>query len=170
MQIEGETMETVADFILGGSKSTADGDCSHEIKRRLLLGRKVTNLDRILKSKDITDKCPSSQGYGFSSSHVWAQAGKSIPELILFFFTLSRDISVIPSQPYLMLCDPMDYSTPVFPVHHQLLELAQAHVYLVGDAIQPLILCHSLLLPPSIFHSIRVFSDESVLHIRWPKD
>ena len=71
MQIEGETMETVADFILGGSKSTADGDCSHEIKRRLLLGRKVTNLDRILKSRDITDKCPSSQGYGFSSSHVW---------------------------------------------------------------------------------------------------
>ena len=54
MQIEGETMETVADFILGGSKSTADGDCSHEIKRRLLLGRKVTNLDRILKSRDIT--------------------------------------------------------------------------------------------------------------------
>ena len=71
MQIEGETMETVADFILGGSKSTADGDCSHEIKRRLLLGRKVTNLDRILKSRDITDKCPSSQGYGFSSSHLW---------------------------------------------------------------------------------------------------
>ena len=54
MQIDGETMETVADFILGGSKITADGDCSHEIKRRLLLGREVTNLDRILKSRDIT--------------------------------------------------------------------------------------------------------------------
>ena len=54
-QIDGETVETVADFILGGSKITADGDCSHEIKRRLLLGRKVmTNLDRILKSRDIT--------------------------------------------------------------------------------------------------------------------
>ena len=54
-QIEGETMETVADFILGGSKITADGDCSHEIKRRLLLGRKVmTNLDSILQSRDIT--------------------------------------------------------------------------------------------------------------------
>ena len=53
-QIDGETMETVADFILGGSKITADGDCSHEIKRRLLLGRKVmTNLDSILKSRDI---------------------------------------------------------------------------------------------------------------------
>ena len=54
-QIDGETVETVADFILGGSKITADGECSHEIKRRLLLGRKVmTNLDSILKSRDIT--------------------------------------------------------------------------------------------------------------------
>ena len=54
-QIDGETVETVRDFILGGSKITADGDCSHEIKRRLLLGRKVmTNLDSILKSRDIT--------------------------------------------------------------------------------------------------------------------
>ena len=54
-QTDGETVETVSDFILGGSKITADGDCSHEIKRRLLLGRKVmTNLDSILKSRDIT--------------------------------------------------------------------------------------------------------------------
>ena len=54
-QIDGETMETVTDFILGGSRITADGDCSHEIKRRLLLGRKaMTNLDSILKSRDIT--------------------------------------------------------------------------------------------------------------------
>ena len=54
-EIDGETMETVSDFILGGSKITADGDCSHEIKRRLLLGRKVmTNLDSIFKSRDIT--------------------------------------------------------------------------------------------------------------------
>ena len=54
-EIDGETVETVTDFILGGSKITADGDCSHEIKRRLLLGRKVmTNLDSILKSRDIT--------------------------------------------------------------------------------------------------------------------
>ena len=54
-QIDGETMETVTDFILGGSKITADGDCSHEIKRHLLLGRKVmTNLESILKSRDIT--------------------------------------------------------------------------------------------------------------------
>ena len=54
-QIDGETVETVADFILGGSKITADGDCNHEIKRRLLFGRKVmTNLDSIMKSRDIT--------------------------------------------------------------------------------------------------------------------
>ena len=54
-QIDGETLETVADFILGGSKITADGDCSHEIKRRVLLGRRVmTNLDSIFKSRDIT--------------------------------------------------------------------------------------------------------------------
>ena len=70
-QIDGET---VADFILGGSKITADGDCSHEIKRRVLLGRKVmTNLESILKSRDITlpTKVHLVQGYGFSSSHVW---------------------------------------------------------------------------------------------------
>ena len=75
-KIDGETEETVADFIFLGSKITADGDCSHEIKRRLLLGRKVmTNLDSIFKSRDITlptkvhvGKGP---GYDFSSGHVW---------------------------------------------------------------------------------------------------
>ena len=74
-EIDGETMETVSDFIFWGSKITADGDCSHEVKRCLLLGRKaMTNLDSILKSRDITlstNKGASSQGYGFSSSHVW---------------------------------------------------------------------------------------------------
>ena len=68
-QVDGETVETVADFILGGSKITADGDCSHEIKRRKV----VTNLDSILKSRDITlpKKVRLVKGYGFSSSHVW---------------------------------------------------------------------------------------------------
>ena len=73
-QIDGETVETVTAFILGGSKNTtADGDCSHEIKRRLHFGRKVmTNVDSILKSRDIiANKGPSSQSYGFSSSHGW---------------------------------------------------------------------------------------------------
>ena len=71
-QIDGETVETVSDFILGGSKIIADGDCSHEIKRWLVLGRKVmTNLDNILKSRHyFVNKGPSSQGYGFSSSYV----------------------------------------------------------------------------------------------------
>ena len=65
-------VETVSDFIFGGSKITANGDCSHEIKRYLLLGRKtMTNLDSILKIRDIVDKGPSSQDYDFSSSHVW---------------------------------------------------------------------------------------------------
>ena len=73
-QTDGKTMETVREFIFLGSKITADGDCSLEIKRRLLLERKVmTNLGIMLKSRDITfaDKGPSSQSYGFSSSHVW---------------------------------------------------------------------------------------------------
>ena len=73
-QIHGETMETVTDFIFLGFKITADGDCSHKIKRHLLLGREaMTNLDSILKKQRhyFANKGPSSQGYGFSSSHVW---------------------------------------------------------------------------------------------------
>ena len=71
-QIDGETTETVTDFIFLGSKITADGDCSHEIKRHLLLGRKVMiNLDSILKSRDITLPTKVCQGFGFSSHHVW---------------------------------------------------------------------------------------------------
>ena len=72
-EIDGETVETVSDFIFGGSKVTADGDCSHESKRHLLLGRNViTNLDSIFKSRDIT--LPTKVHLvktGFSSSHVW---------------------------------------------------------------------------------------------------
>ena len=71
-EIDGEIVETVADFILRGFKITADVDYSHEIKRHLLLGRKVmTNLDRIFKSRHyFANKGPSDQGYGFSISHV----------------------------------------------------------------------------------------------------
>ena len=72
-EIDGETVKTVSDFIFWGSKITAHGDCSHEIKRRLLFGRKVmTNLDSILKKQrhDFVNKGPSSQGYGVSSSHL----------------------------------------------------------------------------------------------------
>ena len=73
-EIDGETVKTVTDLILGSSKITADRDCSHEIKRLLLLVRKVmTNLDSILKSRDITllTKVRLSQSYGFPSSHAW---------------------------------------------------------------------------------------------------
>ena len=73
-EIDGETVETVSDFIFGGSKITADGDCSHEIKRHLLLGRKVmTNLDSILKSRDITlpTEVRLVKANGFSCGHVW---------------------------------------------------------------------------------------------------
>ena len=72
-QIDGETMETVIDFTFQGSKITADGGCGHEIKRHLLLGRKVmTNPESILKSRHyFGNKGPSSQNFGFSSGHVW---------------------------------------------------------------------------------------------------
>ena len=73
-QIDGETMETVRNLIFLGSRITADGDCRHEIKRHLLLGRKaLTNLDSILKSRDVTllTKVCLTQSYGFSGSHVW---------------------------------------------------------------------------------------------------
>ena len=72
--IDGKTVETMTDFIFLGSKITAVGNCSHEIKRRLLLRRKaLTNLDSILKKQRhyFANKGPSSQSYGFSSSHVW---------------------------------------------------------------------------------------------------
>ena len=67
------------------------------------------------------------------------------------------------------LCDPMNCSTPGLPVHHQIPQFTQTHVHPVGDASNHLILCRPLLLPPSIFPGIRVFSNESVLRIRWPK-
>ena len=67
------------------------------------------------------------------------------------------------------LCDPMDCSMPGFPVHHQLLELTQTHVHWVGDAIQPSHPLSTILFFPSVFPSIRLFSNESVLRLRWPK-
>ena len=78
--------------------------------------------------------------------------------------------SWVQSLSHVRLCDPMDCSMLGLPVHHWLPEFTQTHAHWVGDAIQPSHLCHPLLLPPSIFPSIRVFSNESVLCIRWPKN
>ena len=125
-------MDKVRDFILGGSKITADGDCSHEIKRHLLLGRKaMTNLDSILKSRDIQ----------FSS------VAHSCPTL----------------------WDPMNRSMPGLPVLHQLPEFTQTEGHQVGDPIQPSHPLSSPFPPAPIPPSIRVFSNESILRMRWPK-
>ena len=109
-EIDGETVETMSDFILGGSKITAECDCSHEIKRRLLLGRKVmTNLDSILKSRDII-----------------------LPTKVHRVSSVQFSRSVVSNS----LCY-MNRSTAGLPVHHQLLEFTQTHVHRVSDAIQP---------------------------------
>ena len=122
-QIDGETMETVTDFISLGSKITADGDCSHEIKRRLLLGRKaMTNLDSMLTSRDIT-----------------LMTKVCLVKAMVFPVQFS---SV--AQSCLTLCDFTNHSTPGLPVYHQLLELIQTHVHWVSDAIK---LSHPLLSP-----------------------
>ena len=78
-------------------------------------------------------------------------------------------VKMLVAQPCPTLCALLDHSTPGFPVHHQLLELTQTHVQESMMASNQLILCHPLLLPPSVFPSIRVFSNESVLCIKWPK-
>ena len=130
-------------FILG-SKITADGDCSHEIKRRLLLGRKViTNLDSILKSRDIT-----------------------LPTKVCLVSSvqLSSVTRLCPT-----LCNPMNRSTPGLPVHHQLRSSLR---FTSIESVMPsshLILCRPLLLLPPIPPSIRVFSNEPTLCMRWPK-
>ena len=89
---------------------------------------------------------------------------------ILWLHTLSPFHSSVQSLSHVVqLCDLMDCSTPGLPVHHQLPEFTQTHVHWVSDAIQPSHPLSSPLLPPSIFPSSRVFSNESALHIRWPK-
>ena len=108
-QIDGEIVKTVTDFILGVSKITADGDCRHEIKRRLLLGRKVlTNLDSLLKSRHyFANKGPSSHSYCFSNSHVWMWELYYKESLVLnwCFWTLVLDKT------------PMDYKEILQSVH-----------------------------------------------------
>ena len=107
-QIDGETMDTVRDFILGGSKITGDSDCSHEIKRWLLLGRKVlTNLDSTLKSRDIT-----------------------LPTNVCLVKTMGFPVKISTvAQSGMTLCNSMNCSTPFLPVYHQLPEFTQTHVH-----------------------------------------
>ena len=101
---------------------------------------------------------PTNRALIYPHSHHLKYSGLLIVAFQCFQFSFSSI-----AQSFLTLCDPMDCSTPNFPIHHQLPELAQTHVHQVGDAIQP------LLLLPSIFPSIRVFSNELALCIRWPK-
>ena len=128
-QIDGETMETVTEFILGGSKIVADGDCSHEIKSCLLLARKVmSNLNSIFKSRDIT--LPTK--VHVVSSVQFSRSGTAVRQ---------ASLSITNSQTSLRLTS----IESVMPSSH-------------------LILCHPLLLLPSIPPSIRVSSNESTLH------
>ena len=151
-QIVGETMETVRDFILGGSKITADGDCSHEIKTCLLLGRKaITNLISILKSRDVTlttkDHLVKAMVFPISS----VQFNHSVVSDRLFVtpWTAARQASLSITNSRSPR-KPMSMESVISSNH--------------------LILCHPLLVLPSIFPSSRVFSNESVLHVRWPKN
>ena len=165
-QIDGRTMETVTDFIFWGSKITADGDCSHEIKKRLLLGRKVmTNPDSVLKSRDIT--LPTKVClvkamvfpvvmYGCES---WTIKKAERQRIDAFELWCWRRLLRVPwtaaNQASLSITNP-----------RSLLKLMSIAMVMPSNH---LILCHPLLLLPSIFPSIGVFSNESALHIRWPK-
>ena len=141
-------METVKDFIFLGSKITADGDCSHENKRLLLLGRKaMTKVDGVLKSRDIALPTKVHAVKAMVSPISSVQSLNRV-QLFVTTWTAARQasLSITYSQSLLKL---MSLET-VMPSHH-------------------LILCHPLLLLPSIFPSVRVFSKESILRIRWPK-
>ena len=140
-QIERGKVEAVTDFLFLGFKITADSDCSHKTKRHMLLGRKaITNLDSILKFRDIT-----------LSTKVRISSVQSLSHILLFAipWTAAHQASwsITNSRSLLKFMS----IESVMPSNH-------------------LILCRPLLLLPSIFSRIRIFSNESVLHIRWPKD
>ena len=167
-EIDGETMETVAGFIFWGSKISADCDCSHEIKRCILLGRKVmTNLDSILKSRDVIlpTKVHLVKATVFPvvmcGCESWTVKKAERPRIDAFELWCWKRLLGVPwtarrsnqsvikeitsvTQSCPTLCDPMKCSTPGLPVHHQLPEFTQTHVHRVGDAIQP---SHPLLSP-----------------------
>ena len=165
-EIDGETVETESDFILGGSKITADGDCSHEIKRHLLLGRKaMTNLDSVLKSRDVNLSTKfflvKAMIFRYSFSSITLKVSKQgICSQKLYIHRTVQFSSVAQSCP--TLCDPMNRSITISRSSLRLTSI---------ESVRPsshLILCRPLLLPP-IPPSIRVFSSESTLPMRWPK-
>ena len=159
-QLDGET---VADFILGDSKITADGDCSHEIKRRLLLGRKsMTNLDSILKSRDfiLLTKVHLVKAmvfpvimYGCES---WTIKESECQRIDAFELWCWRRLLRVPWIAALK----------AFTVSWSLLKLMSIKSVMPSNH---LIFCRPLLLLPSIFPNVRVFSNELALHIRWPE-
>ena len=159
-QIDGATMETVTDLILGGSKITADGDWSHEIKRPLAPWKKSYDQpsQNIKKQTNyFANKGPSNQSYGFSSSYVWmweldCEEGWAPKNWCFWTVVLEKALE-----------SPMDCSTPGLPVHHQLLEFTKTHVQSVMPS-KNLILCCPLLLLPSIFPSSSLFQWVSSLH------
>ena len=154
-QTEGEIVEGVTDIIFFGSKITADGDCSHEIKRHLLVGRKImTNLDSILKSRDIT-----------------LPTKVHIVKVIVFPIVMyGCEFSSV----QLLNCVRL-FATPWNAAHQASLSITNSQSPPKPTSIESvmpsnhLILCRPLLLLPSVFPSIRVFSNESALHIKWPK-
>ena len=164
-QRDGEIVETVTDFILLGSKITADGDCSHEIKRRLLLGRKaVTNLDSIFKSRGIT--LPTKVHlvkamvfpvvmYTYESLTIKKAECQKIDAFKLWCWRRLLRVS------WTAACQ----ASLSITISQSLFKLTSVELVMPSNY---LILCHPLLLLPSIFPSIRVFSNESALHIRRP--
>ena len=166
-QIDGEAMETMTDFIFLGFRIAADGDCSQEIKWCLFLGIKaMTKLDSIFKKQThhFANKGPYTQSYGFSSSHIWIW-GLDQEE----FKSVNPWCSVTQfTQSCLTLYDPawtaaLQVSLS-FAISQSLFKLMSIELMMPSTH---LILCHPLILLLSIFPSIRVFSSESALHIRW---
>ena len=137
----------------------------------------LAELDRLQKCRSPTSPAwralpfplhPPQHGFSWPSRQPCSWQGTISILIVKNGSSKKSSCSVV--QSCLTLHDFMDCSTPGFPVHHQLPELAQTHVHQVGDAIQPsLILCPPLLFPPSVFPSIRIFSNESALPIRWSK-
>ena len=154
-------METVTDIIFLGSKITADSDCSHEIKRCLLLGRKaMTNLDSVLKSRDIT-KVHLIKAVVFP---VVMHGCESLTIKKAVVAVVVQSLSHV--QLFVTSWTASHQASLSFTISQSLLKLMSIESAMPSNH---LILCRPLLLLPSIFPSIRVFSKESVLHIRWPK-